>query len=161
MPQVSPCTPAVGFWGPIAKQGVCVCVCFPWPMVLTPSPIHPPSFSQRRLLHLVLMSANPEASTEDCFVVEYCLGLWLGCVLHNDALMADLLTLPFLDALTLKVIFCAGVESAPIRKDFAHAIYRICGGDRVVVPHVNAVRQHFVDLFLRQLSSDEHGGLTR
>jgi hypothetical protein len=50
-----------------------------------------------------MLSANPDASTEDCFVVEYCLGLWLGCILHNDQLLDDLQALPFLDALTLKV----------------------------------------------------------
>ncbi len=72
------------------------------------------------------MSVSPPTTSEDCSIVDFSLGLWLGCLMDKPTLREEFMRWAHVDDFALKLLFCPGDDAAPIRKDFRCVL---CGSE--------------------------------
>ena len=72
---------------------------------------------QQRLVALILDACSGDSCEEqDTSIVEYCLGLWLGCVIDKQSLLEDFLQGDerIVEKFVLKGLFCATSEQVRV-----------------------------------------------
>ena len=129
---------------------------------------------QARLISLIMDACQGDVETEDSNVVQYALGLWLGCAIDRRALLEEFLVEHTAKAeeFALAGLFCQGSEQASacavaaaaataatvrshkltrrmqVRKEFTHALHQICLNVEDITPKP---RDFFLQLLLRSL----------